>query len=145
VGRNRCEPCCCVASDVGRRVTAKTKTFSFQNEAGVSIVFAMNLALSSLAFIQGLAGPEGILILMIVMLLFGGKKMPEMARGLGKSVREFKKAAAEIEEEVKRAVDTDDHKAPAAVPASLTAPSDHPATPPTQVVAPNHPPAPPKE
>ena len=57
-----------------------------------------------LAFIEGLGGPEVILILIIMMLLFGGKKMPELARGLGKSIREFKKATAGVEDEIKRAM-----------------------------------------
>ena len=36
---------------------------------------------------------------LIVLVLFGGQKLPEFARGLGKSIREFKKAAAGVEEE----------------------------------------------
>jgi sec-independent protein translocase protein TatA len=38
----------------------------------------------------GLGGPEIILILVIVLLMFGGKKIPEMMRGLGKGMKEFK-------------------------------------------------------
>ncbi len=54
------------------------------------------------------------LIVFIVLLLFGGKKMPEFARGLGKSIREFKKATAGVEDQIKRALD--DHPEPAAPP-----------------------------
>lgn len=43
----------------------------------------------------GLGGSELLLILAIVVLLFGGAKLPELARGLGKSIKEFKKASAE--------------------------------------------------
>ena len=43
----------------------------------------------------GLGGAELLLILAIVVLLFGGSKLPELARGLGKSIKEFKKASAE--------------------------------------------------
>ncbi|MEI7694745.1 MAG: twin-arginine translocase TatA/TatE family subunit [Chlorobium sp.] len=47
----------------------------------------------------GLGGQELVLILLIILLLFGAKKLPELARGLGKGVKEFKKAQHEIEEE----------------------------------------------
>lgn len=65
---------------------------------------------SSLAFIDGLGGPEMVLIFVIVLVLFGGQKLPEFARGLGKSIREFKKAAAGVEEEFKRALEEDERK-----------------------------------
>lgn len=41
---------------------------------------------------------EILIILLIVLLLFGGKKLPELARGLGHSVREFKKASKEVDD-----------------------------------------------
>ena len=42
-------------------------------------------------------GPwEIVLILMVIILIFGGKKIPELARGLGKGLREFKKTTREI-------------------------------------------------
>lgn len=47
----------------------------------------------------GLGGPELLLILAVVLLLFGAKKLPELAKGLGRSVKEFKKATVEEEEE----------------------------------------------
>lgn len=49
--------------------------------------------------------PELILILFVALLLFGGKKLPELAKGLGQSIREFKKATAGVEEEIKRAIE----------------------------------------
>ena len=46
-------------------------------------------------------GPwEIVLILLVIILIFGGKKIPELARGLGKSLREFKKTTREIKDEV---------------------------------------------
>lgn len=45
-----------------------------------------------------LGGWEIILLLAVVLLLFGAKKLPELARGLGKSIKEFKKASNEDEE-----------------------------------------------
>ena len=47
----------------------------------------------------GLGGGELLVILCIALLLFGGKKLPDLAKGLGKSIREFKTAAAEGEDE----------------------------------------------
>ncbi|MEO6993425.1 MAG: twin-arginine translocase TatA/TatE family subunit [Lacunisphaera sp.] len=46
-----------------------------------------------LAGVFGLGGPELMLIFMIILLLFGGAKLPSLAKGLGQSVREFKKAS----------------------------------------------------
>ena len=42
-----------------------------------------------------IGGPEVILIVIVVLLLFGGRKIPELAKGLGKGIRDFKKAAEE--------------------------------------------------
>ena len=65
---------------------------------------------ASLAFIDGLGGPEMMLIFVIILVLFGGQKLPEFARGLGKTMREFKKAAAGVEDEFKRALEEDERK-----------------------------------
>ncbi|MDP0489928.1 MAG: twin-arginine translocase TatA/TatE family subunit [Verrucomicrobiota bacterium JB023] len=48
----------------------------------------------------GLGGQEVMIIFLIVLLLFGAKKIPELARGLGKSMGEFKKARDEFEREI---------------------------------------------
>ncbi len=50
----------------------------------------------------GIGAQELLLILLIILLLFGARKIPEIARGLGKSVAEFKKGAKDLEEEIKR-------------------------------------------
>jgi sec-independent protein translocase protein TatA len=55
------------------------------------------------AFIGSLGGQEIIVIFLIVLLLFGAKKLPELARGIGKSMGEFKKARDEFENEITRA------------------------------------------
>ena len=52
---------------------------------------------STLLFISG---PEIFIVLVVVLLLFGSKKIPEMARGLGKGMHEFRKATDEIKREI---------------------------------------------
>ncbi len=49
---------------------------------------------------------EIILIVLVVLILFGAKKIPELAQGLGKGMKEFKKAIREVEEDIK-SVDDD--------------------------------------
>ena len=48
---------------------------------------------------NGLGAPELIIILVIVLLLFGAKRLPEMARSLGKSSKEFKKGMEDVGED----------------------------------------------
>jgi sec-independent protein translocase protein TatA len=59
----------------------------------------------NIASLFNLAGPDLIIILVIVLLLFGAKKLPELARGMGQAVREFTKAKDEFEREVTRPPD----------------------------------------
>jgi len=47
--------------------------------------------------------PEMIMIFIVILLLFGAKKLPELARGIGKSMGEFKKAREDFEKEITRA------------------------------------------
>ena len=44
---------------------------------------------------------EIILIVLVILILFGAKKIPELAQGLGKGMREFKKSLKDVEEEIK--------------------------------------------
>ncbi len=53
---------------------------------------------------------EIILILLVILILFGAKKIPELAQGLGKGIREFKKAMREVEDEIKQEPDKLDSK-----------------------------------
>ncbi|RDV15022.1 twin-arginine translocase TatA/TatE family subunit [Pontibacter diazotrophicus] len=55
-----------------------------------------------LAFIGGLGGTEVILILFVILLLFGAKRIPELAKGLGRGIREFKDATNEIKSEIEK-------------------------------------------
>lgn len=57
-------------------------------------------------FLFGLpGGPELILIFLAILLLFGAKKLPELAKGLGQSMKEFRKAQTEIEDEFNKAAE----------------------------------------
>lgn len=58
--------------------------------------------MSTLLFIGGLGGWEILLIVTIILIFFGAKKIPELARGLGTGMREFKNATTEIKKEVER-------------------------------------------
>lgn len=56
----------------------------------------------------GVVGPWQIVIIaLVVLLLFGGKKIPELMKGLGKGVRSFKEGLNEIEDQVNQTDDTD--------------------------------------
>jgi sec-independent protein translocase protein TatA len=53
-----------------------------------------------MASIFNLAGPDMLVILLFVLLMFGAKKLPELARGMGRAVKEFIAAREEIEREL---------------------------------------------
>ena len=55
----------------------------------------------------GLSGNEMIVVLVIVLLLFGGKKIPELMRGLGRGVREFNDAKNNVSSEIRKGMDED--------------------------------------
>jgi sec-independent protein translocase protein TatA len=52
-----------------------------------------------------LGGGEIILILALILILFGAKKLPELAKGLGQGIKEFKKATREVTDEISNAMD----------------------------------------
>lgn len=58
-----------------------------------------------LAFIDGLGGPELMMVLFVVLLLFGADRLPDLARGFGKAMREIKKATSGVEEEIRSAME----------------------------------------
>lgn len=86
-----------------------------------------------------LNGWEIVLILVAVLILFGAKKLPELARGLGQGIKEFKKATNEVQEEVRSAMDVDVHstpppqkKLPAETQARITTDPANPTAPPSE-------------
>ncbi len=58
----------------------------------------------------GLGTPEIILIVLAILLLFGGKKIPELMRGIGKGIREFNAAKNNIETEIKEGIREEERK-----------------------------------
>ena len=75
--------------------------------------------MNTLFALGGLGGTELIIILVAVLILFGSKKIPEFARGLGQGIKEFKKASREVTDEIQNTT-TD---TPAAAKPAAPAPS----------------------
>ena len=61
-----------------------------------------------LGFFQNFGAMEIFLIFMIILLLFGAKRLPDLFRSFGKSLKEFKKATSEIEEDFRDAMNEDE-------------------------------------
>ncbi len=57
-----------------------------------------------------LGASEILIIVLVVLLLFGAKKIPELAQGIGKGMREFKKALREVEDDIKSIDKPEDNK-----------------------------------
>lgn len=53
-----------------------------------------------LLFLGGLRGSEIIIIALVILLLFGGRKIPELMRGLGKGVKSFRQGMKEVNDEI---------------------------------------------
>jgi len=67
--------------------------------------------MANFLFLSLPGGMEWVIILFVVLLLFGGKKIPELMRGLGKGIREFNSARNSIESEIKDGMREADRKA----------------------------------
>ena len=80
----------------------------------------MNTSLAVL----GLSGGELIIVLVAVLILFGAKRIPEIAKGLGQGIKEFKKASQDVTTEFHNAMNQEPQPQPPppAPPKSLTAP-----------------------
>jgi sec-independent protein translocase protein TatA len=66
--------------------------------------------MDSMFLIFGLGGQEMFFVLIIVLLLFGGNKIPELMRGLGRGVKEFNNAKANVEDEIRKGMSDIDTK-----------------------------------
>lgn len=58
------------------------------------------VAANILLFLGGLGGTEVILIVLAILLFFGAKRIPELAKGLGRGIREFKDASKDIKQDI---------------------------------------------
>ena len=94
----------------------------------------MSASLPSLAFLD-VGGTELMMIMLVILLLFGSKRMPDLARGIGKTIREFRKATSGHAEELRRAIET-----PPSLPQPRK-PAAPPGMPPSPIIVPPNPPA----
>ena len=97
--------------------------------------------MSLFALLPNLGGPDLIIILLIILVLFGAKKLPELARGMGSAIKEFQKAKDEFTDELHSAGKTDASKTADVGPPASTVPQieNQPpvAVPPAETRAPN--------
>jgi sec-independent protein translocase protein TatA len=66
--------------------------------------------IQSTIYLFSFGGYEVIIVLFVILLLFGGRKIPELMRGLGKGIREFNSARETIESEIKEGMKEEDKK-----------------------------------
>ncbi len=66
------------------------------------------MELTTLLFLGSLGGSEIFIILFVILLFFGAKKLPELARGLGKGIKEFKDATKDVKENIEKATKLED-------------------------------------
>ena len=66
--------------------------------------------MTNLPFLGNLGTGESIIIALVLLLLFGGKKIPELMRGIGKGVRNFKEGMNEIAKDINKDVEASDKK-----------------------------------
>ncbi len=59
---------------------------------------------------MGMGGQEMLLIGLALLLLFGAKKIPELMRGLGQGIKEFKNATKDVKESIEKSMDTEETK-----------------------------------
>lgn len=67
----------------------------------------MTLPKQVFAIFQQLGPLEIFVVVFLILLLFGAKKLPELARGMGKAMKEFKKATKDVEEDIRTAMEED--------------------------------------
>ena len=70
----------------------------------------MDMNYCNLAFMSAPGWPEVLVILVVVLIFFGAKKIPEMAKGLGQGIKEFKKATRDVQKDMNRALNDADRE-----------------------------------
>ena len=61
--------------------------------------------MNTLLFLGNIGAPEIIIIALVVLLVFGGKKIPELMKGIGKGVKSFKDGLKDVEDEIEKDID----------------------------------------
>ena len=84
--------------------------------------------MSLFAFLPNLGGPDLIVILLIILVLFGAKKLPELAKGMGSAIKEFQKAKDDFNDELHTAGKTDAAKPDVRTPADTVPRIENPPT-----------------
>ena len=72
----------------------------------------------------GLGGTELIVVLLAVLILFGARKIPDFAKGLGQGIKEFRKASREVQDELDRATEDINNPLPPPAPRTPAPPSE---------------------
>ena len=74
------------------------------------LTFVKNIIMNSIfLFIGGLSTTEVVIIFVIILLLFGAKRIPDLMKGIGKGIRSFKEGMNVVKEEIDRPVDSKDN------------------------------------
>lgn len=84
--------------------------------------------MSLFAFLPNLGGPDLIILLVIILVLFGAKKLPDLARGMGTAIKEFQKAKDEFNDELHTAGKTDSAKPDVRTPSATVPRIENPPT-----------------
>lgn len=74
----------------------------------------------NLLFLGGIGTTEVLVILLVVLLLFGGKKIPELMRGLGKGIREFNDAKTNVRKEIEEGISEKERTTPTSATTTTT-------------------------
>jgi sec-independent protein translocase protein TatA len=90
----------------------KSATFATIITINFEIVMTLNVILA----IFNLGTGEIIAIVLVILLLFGGRKIPELMRGIGKGVKSFRQGMNEVEEEIKKPLEETDKDKPGSRP-----------------------------
>lgn len=74
------------------------------------LTFVKKIIMNSIfLFIGGLSTTEVVIIFVIILLLFGAKRIPDLMKGIGKGIRSFKEGMNDVKEEIDRSVDSKDN------------------------------------
>jgi sec-independent protein translocase protein TatA len=92
--------------------------------------------MNAILAVFGLGGGELIIVLGAVLVLFGAKKIPEFAKGLGQGMKEFKKASREVQDELENAMT---NEPPPPAPKKITVPPAHTEPVATEIQSPSTP------